>query len=135
MIIKRGNREQLLVVERKVTPALNKLPQVSKVTGIGSYWTAKKHPNDLDYLLHLDDTYENIDFFQLSDSIENIKNSFKDDKKGDTVVNIFLIDGKGRFLNSIDLWFHCKLGEPLEYEARANEAKEHRVSLERCKVL
>ncbi len=96
---------------------------ISEIFGIGSYFFRKKDklPNDVDFVIKLNISFENEDVFEMSDKLEKIKDSFR--INGNTLLNVFVIDSENRKLNSVDLWFIKHKGESLKdnIEERKNQ--------------
>ena len=96
---------------------------ISEVYGIGSYFFPIKdrNPNDVDFVIKLNIPFEDKKVYVFSDKLEEIKEKFM--YGGETLLNVFVVDEKGRRLNSVDLWFIKHNGENLNsnIEERKNQ--------------
>jgi len=114
-------------------------PLVAKVVGIGSFYNESKDvPPDVDYFVVLNVPFENDGVSALSDSIESLKNEYRNDD-GDTLVNIFMEDSNGHLINSVDLFFAKddpkNFSLEQTYKGRKEEMEDYREDWECGKIL
>ena len=94
---------------------------ISEVFGIGSYFFphGEKKPNDVDFVIKLNISFENEEVFNLSDNLEKLKDNHLGN--GSTLLNVFIVDSKNRKLNSVDLYYIKYKGEDLEENIRTRK--------------